>query len=172
VTPTELIFTDLEFLGIASAAAAAMLYVLRFCSFKVRLRWNHLWRYVRWAFQTVILRKHIARQRYHIAPLENADLEEAVFQELVVLGYQPNYFAYCDHGERYNLRRLRFSNGKLWQDHVRVFPDEVRGHSEISYEEDAALHARATTVEALPVETQQALQWAVQNVRRNAAKGS
>jgi len=169
MTPIELFYSDLEFMGVASAIAAAMLYVLRFFSFKVRLRWNHLWRFVRWAFQTFILRKNIARQRYHIAPLENAD-PEAVFRELVLLGYQPNYFAYCDPGELYNLRRLRFRDGELWQDHVRVFPDEVRGHSEISYEEDAALHARATTVEALPVETQQALQWAVQNVRLNATQ--
>ena len=170
MTPTGIIFTDLEVLGVASAAAAAaMLYVLRFFSFKVRLQWNHLWRLVRWAFQTFILRKNIARQRYHIAALENAD-PHAVFRELVLLGYQPNYFAFCDPGELYNLRRLRFRDGELWQDHVRVFPDEVRGHSEISYEEDAALHAQATTIEALPVLTQQALRWAIHNVRLNATQ--
>ncbi|MGC9445216.1 MAG: hypothetical protein ACP5E9_09875 [Candidatus Methanospirareceae archaeon] len=124
---------------------------------------------MRWAFQSFILRRYIGRQRYHIAELEDVD-PEAVFRELVLLGYQPNYFAYCDPGELYNLRRLRFRHGKLWQDHVRVFPDEVRGHSEISYEEDAARHARATTIEALPVFTQQALCWAIQNVRLNATK--
>ena len=171
MTLVEIFYSDLEFMGVASAIAAAILYVLRFFSFKVRLRWNHLWRLVRWAFQTFILRKNIARQRYHIAPLENAD-PEAVFRELVLLGYQPNYFAFCDPGELYNLRRLRFRDGELWQDHVRIFADEVRGHAEISYEEDAALHAQATTVEALPVVTQQALRWAIQNVRINATRGS
>ena len=51
-------------------------------------------------------------------------------------------------------RRLRYNNGaELWQEHVRVFPDEVRAHFEIAYDEDAVRHLNASTLQQLPSST-------------------
>jgi hypothetical protein len=79
-------------------------------------------------------------------PIPNPD---TVFRKLIEIGFQPNYFAYHDKDEIYNVRRLNYNAKELWQEHVRVFPDEIRGHYEISYEEDARRHVNGETLRPL-----------------------
>ena len=110
---------------------------------KKAVKFNHFWRRIRSLFQRYILWKEVGRQPFPIMPISNPD---TVFSKLIEIGYQPNYFAYHDKDEIYNLRRLNYNNDELWQEHVRVFPDEIRGHYEISYEEDAGRHINGETL--------------------------
>ena len=83
----------------------------------------------------------------------NISNPHAIYKALIEIGFQPNYFAFHDKGELYNIRRLKYnSDNELWQEHVRIFPDEIRGHWEITYEEDAVKHYKGTTVGILPKE--------------------
>ena len=116
-----------------------------------KIKFNLWWRHLRHLFQKYILRKHIDRQPYFIANIFNPS---EVFKKLISIGFQPNYFAFHDKGEIYNLRRLKYNGGELWQEHVRVFPSEIRGHWEITYEADAVLHYKGSTVIHLPSEIQ------------------
>ena len=116
-----------------------------------KIRFNYIWRHVRSLFQTYILRKEISRQPFFIAGISNP---HAIYKALTTTGFQPNYFAFHDKGEIYNLRRLKYnSNNELWQEHVRVFLDEIRGHWEITYEEDAIKHYKGATVTSLHTST-------------------
>jgi len=115
-----------------------------------KVKWNHLWREVRHLFQRYVLRKEVGRGRFFIT---NITEPIPLFRKLIELGFQPNYFAYNEQGEIFNMRRLRYNGAELWQEHVRVFPDEVRGHFEITYEEDTAKHYNASTLQQLPSST-------------------
>ena len=111
-----------------------------------KIRFNYIWRHVRSLFQTYILHKEIGRQHFFIDNISNT---HAIYKDLITIGFQPNYFAFHDKGEIYNLRRLKYNNNELWQEHVRIFPNEIRGHWEITYEEDAIKHYKGTTVGVL-----------------------
>ena len=116
-----------------------------------KIKFNLWWGHLRFFFQKYVLRKYLSRQPYFIANIFNPD---EVFKKLILIGFQPNYFAFHDKGEIYNLRRLKYNGDELWQEHVRVFPSEVRGHWEITYEADAVLHYKGSTVIHLPSEIQ------------------
>lgn len=116
-----------------------------------KIKFNLWWGHLRHLFQKYVLRKHIDRQPYFIANIFNPN---EVFKKLISIGFQPNYFAFHDKGELYNLRRLKHYGDELWQEHVRVFPGEIRGHWEITYEADAVLHYKGHTVIHLPPEIQ------------------
>ena len=111
------------------------------------LKWNHFWRRVRYFFQRYILRREAGRQPFPIMSISNPD---TVFKKLIEKTFQPNYFAYHDKDEIYNVRRLKYNSNELWQEHIRVFPDEIRGHFEISYEEDTGRHITGETLKPLP----------------------
>jgi len=115
------------------------------------------WFLLRVFVQRYILRQSIARQQFHIADVINPRL---LHWQLLMHGFQPNYFALADQGELYNLRRLVPCAGKLYQEHVRIFPDELRGHLEIAYDYglgDAIEHVRGTTIVELSPSTVQEL---------------
>lgn len=86
---------------------------------------------------------------------------DTVYDELLKRGFQPNYFSYYDSGSLFNLRRLAknrqlfLKDGKRYQEHIRCFSDEIRGHYEITYEEDAPLHLNGNTVKPLSRGTNQ-----------------
>lgn len=115
-----------------------------------KIKWNHLWREVRYLFQRYVLRKEIGRGPYFITYTEDPI---SLRRKLILIGFQPNYFAYNEPGEIWNMRRLRYNGAELWQEHVRVFPDLVSGHFEISYEEDAIRHFDASTLTQLSSST-------------------
>ena len=108
-----------------------------------------LWHRLRLLVQRILYRTGpLARQPYLIDELKGSD-PEAVFRLLLDAGFQPNYFSLADEGELYNLRQLSFEKGRLWQDHVRIFLDEVRAHAEIAYDiglGDAFEHLEGTTI--------------------------
>lgn len=116
-----------------------------------KIKFNLWWGHFRFFFQKYVLRKHLNRQRFFIANIFNPS---EVFKKLILIDFQPNYFAFHDKGEIYNLRRLKYNGSELWQEHVRVFPSEIRGHWEITYEADAVLHYKGHTVIHLPTEIQ------------------
>ena len=117
-----------------------------------KIKFNLWWGHLRHLFQKYVLKKHdIDRQPYFIAKIFNPN---GVFKKLILIGFQPNYFAFHDKGEIYNLRRLKHYGDELWQEHVRVFSNEIRGHWEITYEADAVLHYKGGTVIHLPSEIQ------------------
>ena len=108
-----------------------------------------LWQLVRLFVQHHFFRQTATRQRYHIADVR---APRVLLTELIDLGFQPNYFALVDQGELSNLRRLIYFAGKLYQEHVRIFPDELRGHLEIAYDYglgDAIEHVKGTTIQEL-----------------------
>ena len=116
-----------------------------------KIKFNLWWGHLRHLFQKYVLKKHLGRQPYFIANIFNPN---EAFKKLILIGFQPNYFAFHDKGEIYNLRRLKYNGDELWQEHVRVFPVEIRGHWEITYEADAVLHYKGSTVIHLPSEIQ------------------
>ena len=111
-----------------------------------KIKFHYIWRHLSNIFQTHILHRRIGRQPFFIASISNP---HTIYKSLIEIGFQHNYFAFHDTGEIYNLRRLKYNNNELWQEHVRVFPDEIRGHWEITYEEDAIKHYKGATVEML-----------------------
>ena len=115
-----------------------------------KIKWNHLWRELRFMVQRYVLRKEVDRGPFFIINIEEPI---PLFRKLIELGFQPNYFAYNEDGEIWNIRRLRYYGAELWQEHVRIFPDEVRGHFEIAYEADAVRHFNASTLQQLPSST-------------------
>jgi hypothetical protein len=116
------------------------------------------WFLLRLFVQRYVLCQSIARQQYHVADVTNPRL---LHWQLLMHGFQPNYFALVDQGELYNLRRLVCWSGKLYQEHVRIFPDELRAHFEIAYDYglgDAIEHVRGTTItEVAPTTVQELL---------------
>jgi hypothetical protein len=113
---------------------------------QVKLSLWVLFQQLRMVVQHYIYRNPAQRQRYHIA---DVTAPRVLFAELIDLGFQPNFFAIVDQGELYNLRRLIHWAGKLYQEHVRIFPDELRGHLEIAYDfqlGDAIEHVKGTTI--------------------------
>ena len=110
-----------------------------------------MWSRIRYIFQKYVLKLHSGRQPFFIAVISKPD---EVFKKLILIGFQPNYFAFHDKGEIYNLRRLKYNGDELWQEHVRVFPDEIKGHWEVTYEADAILHYKGSTLIRMPVEIQ------------------
>jgi len=116
-----------------------------------------LWHLLRIFVQRHIYRQTIPRQRYHIADTTSP---RVLHMRLLERGFQPNYFALVDQGELYNLRRLIQWAGKLYQEHLRIFPDELRGHLEIAYDYelgDAIEHVKGTTIQQLSPSTVQEL---------------
>lgn len=76
----------------------------------------------------------------------NIDLSR-VEDTLIELGYQPNYFSFDDDGQFTSMRIIYIEDGKWRQKHVRAFKDgELRGHDELSYEEDANGHLHGDTL--------------------------
>lgn len=121
-------------------------------------KFRFLIRRFKYLFQKYILHRKPGRQPFLLIKTE-PEMTNTIYNELLKRGFQPNYFSYYDSGELFNLRRLAknlnlFSvNGKGYQEHIRGFPDEIRGHYEITYEEDAALHLSGNTITVLPEET-------------------
>ena len=114
------------------------------------IKFNYIWRHLRELTQK-LMGKNIGRGRFFICTDEGVELEnrDYVFAPLIKLGFQPNYFAYYEKGEIYNLRRLKLIGVELWQEHIRIFQDEIRGHFEISYEEDTQRHISGETIKPL-----------------------
>ena len=110
------------------------------------IKWNYVWRHLRELTQR-LLGKKIGRGRFHIIDYKVG--ASIPYHRLIEMGFQPNYFAYYEKGEIYNLRRLEFKGVELWQEHIRIFPDEIRGHFEISYEEDTQRHISGETIRPL-----------------------
>ena len=111
-----------------------------------KIKWNYLWRYVRYLVQRFVLRKDVGRGPFFITNIEEPI---SLYRKLIEIGFQSNFFAYCEDGEIWNMRRMRYNGAELWQEHVRVFPDEVRAHFEISYDEDADKHIEGSTLQPL-----------------------
>ena len=112
----------------------------------IKIRWNYVWRYVRELVQTAMGKK-IGKGRFNII---NYNVGASIpYHRLIAMGFQPNYFAYYEKGELFNLRRLQFKERELWQEHIRIFEDEIRGHFEISYEEDTQRHISGETIKPL-----------------------
>jgi hypothetical protein len=100
-----------------------------------------------------VYRNPAQRQRYHISFL---NAPRVLHLRLIEHGFQPNYFALVDQGEMFNLRRLVFRGAEVWQEHVRIFPDELRAHFEIAYDYelgDAIEHVRGTTIQEVLLNT-------------------
>ena len=110
------------------------------------IKWNYIWRHLRELTQRLMGRKP-SRQPFLITAHDK--YVRYFFERLIELGFSPNYFAYYDKDEIYNLRRLKFKEGELWQEHIRIFQDEIRGHFEISYEEDTQRHISGETIKPL-----------------------
>jgi hypothetical protein len=132
-----------------------------------KLTFMFLWQRVRLLVQRILYRTGpLARQPYLIGELKGTD-PEAVFRILIDSGFQPNYFSLADEGELYNLRSLSFREyGQLWQEHVRIFPDEVRAHAEIAYDlglGDAVEHMKGTTVRPVHRYTLMTIQEAIEH---------
>ena len=109
------------------------------------IKWNYIWRHLRELTQK-LMGKNIGRGRFLITPY---NISSPPYRMLTDLGFQPNYFAYYEKGELFNLRRLKWVKSRLWQEHVRIFPNEIRGHFEISYEEDTQRHISGETIKPL-----------------------
>lgn len=125
----------------------------------------------KYLFQKYILRRKPGRQRFFIIKIE-PEMVDTVYDELLKRGFQPNYFSYYDSGEVCNVRRLA-KNRQLFlehkegfQEHVRVFPNEIRGHYEIKYEEDAKRHLDGSTVTSLSRGTNQEIKQIVTALRQ------
>ncbi len=68
-----------------------------------------------------------------------------IFEQLIALGYQWDYFAYHDDGEIISMRKL-YGNRQI---HVRVFDDgEIRIHDELNYEFEPIKHMQEPEAEA------------------------
>ena len=116
------------------------------------IKWNYIWRHLRELTQK-LMGKEIGRGRFLITSLTTENnvyyQPRYILKLLTNLGFQPNYFGYFEKGEIYNLRRLKVIGSGLWQEHIRIFPDEIRGHFEVSYEEDTQLHISGETIKPL-----------------------
>ncbi len=76
-------------------------------------------------------------------------LPDAVYQKLVTIGFQWDYFAYNDDGEQVSMRKLY----KDRQIHVRTFDDgTIRMHDEFNYEIDPVKHLQESKVPASKAE--------------------
>lgn len=70
---------------------------------------------------------------------------DTILERLIAAGYQWDYFAYNDDGERVSVRKLY----KNRQTHVRTFEDgEIRMHDEVNYEFEPVEHLQSTLVRA------------------------
>jgi len=75
--------------------------------------------------------------------------------------WQPNYFSFSDEGQITSMRKMfRDNEGYWWQDHIRVHDNgEVRGHREVTYEEDALSHLKGQgAIELPPTEQERIMQ--------------
>jgi len=125
--------------------------------FTLKIKFFQLWKkYVLNAF------KH-EREGWHIGKLTAAIREsnehlyltitlDEIEGRLIDDDWQPNYFSFSDEGQITSMRKMfRDNEGYWWQDHIRVHDDgEVRGHREVSYEEDALGHLQGTKAIELP----------------------
>lgn len=111
--------------------------------FKVKF-WQ-LWK------QYVLNRFSNGREDYPIGSTPLRDIDD-IEGRLLNLGYQPNYFSYGDQGQITSMRRMYVGADNIWwQWHVRVHEDgEIRGHVELSYEEDAIRHRNGDIVLEIP----------------------
>ncbi len=74
---------------------------------------------------------------------------DEVYQKLVAIGYQWDYFAYNDDGEQVSMRKLN----KDRQVHVRAFDDgTIRMHDEFNYEIEPVKHLQESLAPASKAE--------------------
>ena len=93
------------------------------------------------------------REPWHIG-YTKLTLDE-VEERLIRIGYQPNYFSFQDSGQLTSMRVMYINDAsEWWQKHIRFFDDgEVRGHDELSYEEDALAHKNGVGAKPIDDET-------------------
>lgn len=90
------------------------------------------------------------REPFHIGWTPLKDIDE-IEERLINIGYQPNYFSFGDQGQITSMRKMFVDNDIWWQWHVRIHEDgEIRGHEELSYEEDAIRHKNGDIVNQIP----------------------
>ena len=119
-----------------------------------QINWNLLWQKLRYYVQKYVLRKNIQRSGGFISGI-NSQKAEVIYRKLIELGYTPNQiFSYYEPGQRYSVRKTRWHSTDLYQIHIRVFDNEVRGHEEIAYDEgyggNAKRHYSGETVREVP----------------------
>jgi len=70
---------------------------------------------------------------------------DRIYQKLIAIGYQWDYFAYNDDGENVSMRKL-YDNRQI---HVRTFDDgTIRMHDELNYEIEPVKHLQYPLVRA------------------------
>jgi hypothetical protein len=70
---------------------------------------------------------------------------DTVFERLLTMGYQWDYFAYNDDGEQVSMRKL-YNNRQV---HVRTFENgEIRMHDELNYEFEPVKHIQEAPFQA------------------------
>lgn len=126
--------------------------------FTIKIKLWQLWKkYVLNAFKS-------EREGWHIGFLPESyylysDIEfiDEIEGRLIDDDWQPNYFSFSDEGQITSMRKMfRDNEGYWWQDHIRVHNDgEVRGHREVSYEEDALGHLKGIGAIELPPSEQE-----------------
>ena len=91
------------------------------------------------------------RQKYLIGKTSlNIKDIDFIEEELVKIGFQPDYFSFNDYGQITSMRII-YIDGLIdtsWrQVHVRVYEDsEVTVHDELTYEEDVDRHLKGDTL--------------------------
>ena len=117
-----------------------------------KLTFMFLWQRLRMLVQRVVYKDRVVKRHpYFMGKLDHITPDE-LFLRLINVDFQPNYFSFADEGELYNLRRLVIFDSRLYQEHVRIFPDEVRGHFEIAYDTslgDVAEYLSGKTIEPI-----------------------
>jgi|GEM_PF-2708902 len=74
---------------------------------------------------------------------------DTIYQKLIAIGYQWDYFAYNDDGEQVSMRKLYRDR----QVHLRAFDDgTIRMHDELNYELEPMKHLQVALVPASKVE--------------------
>jgi hypothetical protein len=119
----------------------------------VQINWNLLWQRLRYYVQKYVLKKNIQRSRYFIVGTNNQKAS-IIYRKLIELGYVPNQICFYEPEQRYSVRTTFWRGIELWQRHIRVFDNEIRGHEEIAYDEgyggNAERHYNGTTMQELP----------------------
>jgi len=118
---------------------------------RIRLAVYHVTRKIREVVQTRILQVNVGRQRYPLGTVPAVNLYPLWSYFIYSLSYQDNYLAYVDKDEYFSIRALREYNSLQYQIHLRGYTDgEIRGHFEITPEEDWREHKDGTTMREIP----------------------
>lgn len=101
-------------------------------------------------FDIVITRLKMStnRQPFQVGFINTDKInEDILFEKLISVGYQWDYFAYHDEGEIISMRKL-YENRQI---HVRIFKDEeITMHDELNYEFDPIGHLKIKAIMPAP----------------------